>query len=175
MENAVDALKIGFAVIVFVMALSLTIYMFTEVRTAADAVLYSSDISEFIDYDEAVEGTEVREVGLETVIPTLYKYYKENFTVIFLDKSGNYLELYETQTNTALWSTDYINKYYGGTSTSICSFDVAEETSRHEPWTGSNEDYKEFLDYFISGEDYEYTDSSGNKTITFNNGRIIWI
>jgi len=112
MENAVDALKIGFAVFVFTMALSLAIYMFTEAKTTADIVLHSSDITTYMEYEEVAEGSENRVVGLETIIPTLYKYYKENYTVIFRDSSGKFLPIYETQTNTELWSPGYINKYY---------------------------------------------------------------
>ena len=112
MENAVDALKIGFAVFVFVIALSLTMYMFTSAKETADMLLHSSDMSEYMEYIEPEAGTESRVVGLETIIPTLYKYYKENYTVIFRDSSGNFLKLYDTKTNTALWSQGYVNKYY---------------------------------------------------------------
>ena len=43
MENAVQALKMAFAVLVFVMALSFTVYVFTQARTASDSILYSID------------------------------------------------------------------------------------------------------------------------------------
>lgn len=117
MENAVDALKIGFAVLVFVMALSLTIYMFAQVRETADIVLHSSDVTEYMQYEgfedyETAKKSSERVVGLETIIPTLYKYYKENYTVIFRDSSGNFKEMYRTQTNHDSWSEGYINKYY---------------------------------------------------------------
>ena len=111
MENAVDALKIGFAVFIFVMALSLTMYMFTNAIQTADVVLHSSDMTAYMEYIEPETGTENRVVGLETIIPTLYKYYKENYTVIFRDSKG-FLKLYETQTNPDLWSLGYVNKYY---------------------------------------------------------------
>lgn len=170
MENAVDALKIGFAVLVFVMALSLTMFMFTNARESADIVLHSSDLTAYMEYIEPQEGSENRIVGLETIIPTLYKYYKENYTVIFRDASGGFLELYETATNTDLWSSDYTNRYYGGKSTRVCSFDVNEETKRHEPWTGSEKENKRMLDIFIQGGTYTYTDSRGKQTINFGNG-----
>ena len=84
MENAVDALKIAFAVFVFTMALSLAMYMFSEAKATGDIVLARSDVTGYMDYTElediqegvTVIGTD-RVVGLETIIPTLYKYYKE--------------------------------------------------------------------------------------------------
>lgn len=168
MENAVDALKIGFAVLVFVMALSLTMFMFTNARESADIVLHSSDLTAYMEYIEPQEGSENRIVGLETIIPTLYKYYKENYTVIFRNSSGGFLELYKTATNTELWSTGYTNKYYSNkTDTRVCSFDVNEETRRHEPWTGNEKENKRMLDIFIQGGTYTYTDSRGLREIKF--------
>lgn len=163
MENAVDALKIAFAVMFFTMALSLTMYMFTQARTTADAVLHSSDVTALMSYEEAVTGRESRVVGLETIIPTLYKYYKENYTVIFREKSGAYMQIYETKTNTDLWSQNFGNQYYGGKSTKICSFDVDEETRRHEPWTGSTDSYKKNLDAFLSGGTFDFPSGSGES------------
>ncbi len=111
MENAVDALKIAFAVFVFVIALSLAMMMFTQARETADIVLQSSDTARLAEYTElneissnvAIEDDRV--VGLETIIPTLYKYYKENYTVIFLESDGRTpLTIYESQMNPDLWS-----------------------------------------------------------------------
>ena len=161
MENAVDALKIAFAVIVFVIALSIGMYMFTQAKVTSDIVLQMSDITEFMEYTEVenYEESDVdRIVGLETIIPTLYKYYKENYTVIFRKANGEPLTLYQTQTNHELWSGydeeegGYINRYYNDNyDTRVCSFDVDEETSRREPWTGNNNFYKQNLDMFLSG------------------------
>lgn len=162
MENAVDALKMAFAVIVFVMALSISINMFTNARETADLVLHSSDITEYMQYEEAIEGTESRIVGLETIVPTLYKYYKENYTVVFKNSTG-YMEIYSTKTDIELWSKGYKNKYYKNSSEKkkICAFDVDDEVKRHEPWTGSNEEYKKNMDVFLSGGKYSFPNGSG--------------
>ena len=180
MENAVDALKIAFAVFIFVIALSITIYMFTQAKTTADLVLQASDVTEYMDYTKLEDVTNSgatinndRIVGLETIIPTLYKYYKENYTVIFRNSNGTPMNLYESQTNENLWSTSYTNKYYTSTADlkKVCSFDVDEETSRREPWTGNMKYYKQNLDMFLSGGkfvapslngmDYDYSKING--------------
>lgn len=174
MENAVDALKIAFAIFVFVMALSLAIYMFTMARETSDIVLQGSDVTALMEYTEVSDMKDQdRIVGLETIIPTLYKYYKENYTVIFRDSDGTPLELYKTQTDVDLWSTGYTNRYYNNNQdVKICSFDVDEETKRHEPWTGNTNYYKQNLDMFLSGGtfiapsgngmDYDYGNDSIN-------------
>ena len=196
MENAVDALKIAFAVFVFVMALSLAMYMFTMAGETADLVLAKSDVTGYMDYEILRADEENvtyigddRIVGLETIIPTLYKYYKENYTVIFLEADGvTPMKVYETQTRVASWSTSgyHVDKYPGLGDTDICSFDLNEEISRHEPWTGSagtgggtTNNYgriKENIDHFLFGNDdahpdgYEYSVSWGTGTVTYDYG-----
>lgn len=180
MESAAEALKLGFAVLVFVMALSISIFMFTQARETAEIVLQSSDSQS---YYEAIEtGTENRIVGFETVIPTVYKYDKERYKVTF--KTGTYdaatdtvtitgpLEIYKTESNKKLWNKDYVNDFDGtttstsGTETRICSFDLVEETQRNEPWVGNTDEIKKHLDAIFSGEKYElpqYPIGSGHE------------
>lgn len=179
MENAVDALKIAFAVFIFVIALSVTMYMFTMAKTTSDLVLQASDVTEYMEYTELEDIADSsaminndRIVGLETIIPTLYKYYKENYTVIFRNNDGTPMTLYTTQTNPELWSTSYTNKYYASSIDlkKVCSFDVDEETSRHEPWTGNMNYYKQNLDKFLSGK--TFIAPSGNSDMNYVYSKI---
>lgn len=179
MENASDAIIMAGAILIFVIALSISMIVFSQVRATVDTVLYASDPTNYYEYLGTNNNIKNRVVGLETIIPTLYNYYKENYTVVFLDKSGNGISLYKTQTNPLTWSDNstgtaqgippIVNKYPGmnqGTKTtniSICSFDVDEETKRHEPWTGSSEDYKSNLDAFLQGGIFTYPNGSGKK------------
>ena len=173
MENAVDALKIALGVFVFTMALSLTMYMFTMAGETSDIVLQSSDVTKLMEYIEINDMIgEDRVVGLETIIPTLYKYYKENYTVIFLESNGTPLELYETQTNPDLWSPGYTNKYYDNNQDlKVCSFDVDEETRRREPWTGNTNYYKQNLDMFLSGGTFEAPSGNG-MNYDYSSGQV---
>ena len=189
MENASDAILMAGAMLIFVIAITVAMTVFSQTRATVDTVLYQSDPTSY--YEELeIEGynnVKNRIVGLETIIPTLYKYYKENYTVVFLDKNGNGIPLYTTKTNPALWSgtelynngtiktiAPIVNKYPGmnrGNNTSnikICSFDVDEETKRHEPWTGSPIDYKNNLDCFLNGAIFHYPSDYG-ITINYSN------
>lgn len=58
----------------------------------------------------------------------------------------------------------------GGKSTKVCSFDVNEESRRHEPWTGDTVKNKNMLDIFVKGGKYIYTDSRGQQVIDFGAG-----
>ena len=174
MENAVEGLKLAFAVLLLTMALSLTIAFFSKARTTAEMVLRSSDKTVYYDYTsysipQDTSGNRI--VGYETIIPTLYKYDKERYKVTF--KQGNYnettgelsnvtnLSIYETKSVQANWNKNYINDFDGVTSRTqghnfnICSFDIIEETQRNEPWVGSTEQVKLHLDAIFGGTSYK--------------------
>ena len=187
MENAIEALKMAFAFLVFVMALTVSIIAFGNVKKTADVVLYSKDETNYYEYikDSEITGkaAENRIVGLETIIPTLYKYYKENYTVVFREANYNTstgefseakpLPIYITNSNAKtsvgvqLWGKNYdtlmqnkYSKYFSGgytesLSKNIFSFDLEEETLRHEPWTGTYAKTKENLDCFLNGVSYK--------------------
>lgn len=169
MENATHALIMAFSVMVLVIALTVSIVAFNNAKQTADIILYTKDETNYYEY-QGTKGkqAENRIVGLETVIPTLYKYYKEKYTVVF--KKGNYnetngeisnweyLPVYTTKKNRN-WQSSYntlMEKKYeiNKPNEQIFSFDLDEETLRHEPWTGSNDQIKNNLDCFLSGKTY---------------------
>lgn len=85
MENAADALKMAGAVLLFVLALSVAIVSFGQARETADTILdYKDRETVYIDgdYYYRATGTE-RTVGLETIIPSIYRAYLENYKIVF--------------------------------------------------------------------------------------------
>lgn len=166
MESSVEALKMAFAVIVFVMALSLSIGIFSQARSTSEIVLQSSDQTQYYEYIEAsdIDSAGNRIIGFETIIPTIYKYDKERYKIIFkqgtlnddgsVDITGN-LPVYQTTTNRNNWSINYRNDFNeAGTSNNICSFDIVEETQRNEPWVGTSQEIRKHLDAIFSGGIY---------------------
>ena len=81
MENALDALQMAFAVFALVIALSVSTASLSQARQASDYLISQQDKTNFYKYVDSDEQNRV--VGLETIIPTLHKYYKENYTVVF--------------------------------------------------------------------------------------------
>jgi len=182
MENAVEALKMAFAVLVLVMALSLSIMTFSQARQTADYVLESADPTAYYNYNAV--GQENRIVGLETVIPTLYKYAVENYTIVFKKANSDQfdtttgklnvpydsipqLKIYTTKTNQNNWSDDYKNSTLND-GKYISVFDLNEEQQRGEQWTISREAIKENLQNIINGNG----DYSGNPLTNKNNKYI---
>lgn len=79
MENAADALKIAFAIFVFVIAITVTFSIISQVKSTADVVLYHTDETNFYGYSNSKEKN--RSVSLPEVISTLYRYYNETISV----------------------------------------------------------------------------------------------
>ena len=93
MENAADALKIAASVLIFVVALSISINAFGEARMTATTILNYQD-NEY-DYTYVKENTDAsgnvsteRIVGVETVVPSIYKAYRENYKIVFKGLDG---------------------------------------------------------------------------------------
>lgn len=123
MENAADALKMAGAVLLFVLAVSVAIVSFGQARETADTILdYKDRETVYIDGNLYYEttGTE-RTVGLETVIPTIYRAYLENYKVVFegLDSpiytmklsNGNEIKKYTLDLETKISSDQSQNIY----------------------------------------------------------------
>lgn len=133
MENAVKALEYAFAILIFVIALSASVYLLSEVKTTSDIVFSQVDTKKFyvdaeLPEDElTLEGNikyNGRIVNVETIVPTLYRDYKENYIIEFYDKNG----------------------------VNIIKFDLSEENRTRQLWTGNPEvDIKKRLDLFLNG------------------------
>lgn len=84
MENASDALHMAAAVLIFVLALSISINAFGEARQTAQMLVNYNDREYNYSYVEDNGGTE-RLVSLESILPSIYKAYKENYKIVFRD------------------------------------------------------------------------------------------
>lgn len=85
MENVADALKMAGAVLLFVLALSIIILSFGQVRESADTIIdYKDRETSYIDGNYYYVGNEnSRNIGLETLIPSVYRAYLENYKIVF--------------------------------------------------------------------------------------------
>ena len=90
MENAADALKMAAAFLIFIMALAISINAFSQARLTATTLLEYHDRDYDYRYIEANvddSGNPVTEriVGIESVVPSIYKAWKENYKIVFDD------------------------------------------------------------------------------------------
>lgn len=102
MENAVDALKIAFGVLVFVIALTVAFALLSQAKATSDIMLFASDKTNYYTYSEDAENEAGRIVGADVVISSLYRYYKESVVVRVYDKNNTLIEEFNTETDGGL-------------------------------------------------------------------------
>ncbi len=110
MENASEALKMAGAVLLFVLALSIIIFYFGQVRQTSDTILnYRDRETTYIDgeYYYETSGTE-RKVSIETIIPSIFRAYLENYKIVFEYENDIGKELYSMKDENGKYS---IKKY----------------------------------------------------------------
>ena len=99
MENAVEALKMAGFMILFIIALSITMITLTQAKTTADSLVKNQDRQQSYQYIEVtgdLSKSLSRTVTLADIIPTLYRYAQEDYAVQFYTSSGNPLYVYES-------------------------------------------------------------------------------
>lgn len=165
MDNAIQAIMMAFGAIVFVIALSLAVYLVNEVTETSKYLTYFSDSTRYYDNIQFQHSEEyekgIRYVSAETIIPTLYRYNKENFCVKIYDADDNLIQIFDVNlegkvrtasadTTASQASTDpegkahfAYKKLYNDNTEKYYLFGA--------PWLGSTEDIKTRVDLFISG------------------------
>ena len=100
MENAVDALKIAFGVLVFVIALTVAFALLSQAKATSDIMLFASDKTNYYTYSKDADDAEGRLVGADVVISSLYRYYKESVVVRIVE--GTNITEFNTETDEGL-------------------------------------------------------------------------
>ena len=107
MENASEALIMAFAVLIFVLALSIGMSSFSLARQTSQMIIESTDKT--YDYTYVSIGDTKRVVGAETIVPTLYRAYKENYVVRFYKENGDPLIIYKRKVSGNFEETNEID------------------------------------------------------------------
>lgn len=93
MENVAEAMKIAFGVLLFVIALTLSISCLSQATSAVGTIVTLRD--SHIDYIPIKPSNGLtRIVGIDTIIPTMYNAYSENIEIYFLKADGTPLPIY---------------------------------------------------------------------------------
>ena len=173
MENAVEALKMAGFMLLFIIALSITMITLTQAKTTADSLVKNQDRQQSYQYIEVtgdLSKSLSRTVTLADIIPTLYRYAQEDYAVQFYTSSGSPLYIYESgqikngvpvkkndlDLDTEHWMENGETRYedWRGNTTKIKQHvdDVVEyllanyKNSNFEEKLGTTEDYEESQD-----------------------------
>lgn len=91
MENAVEALKMAFAVFVFVFAISLTLNSFTKAKDAADAILYHTDKTNYYLYVDSLNQEKGREVTKDAITASLFRKQSDTYIIVNISSTEKYI------------------------------------------------------------------------------------
>ncbi len=150
MENATEALYMGVAVLIFVLALSISINAFGQARQTTQMVLDYHDREYDYSYVQYEEGVTKRIVSAETIVPAIYKAYKENYKIVFEELDA---PLYEKAVSTSTSQRK-----------GIFSIDLENEV------LGSNEEKDTFIKCLLYGSKYSTEIENFQKSGIFLNG-----
>ena len=147
MENAVDALKMAFAVFVFIMAIVLTINIFGQIRQTSDMVLSLSDRTNFYEYVEENDNNArtTRVVGVETIIPMLYRYTNEALSIVIKDQNGQIIQVFDVTIEADIkrnTDANVVNSFRN------C---VVNQGLDWTPWLGNADYIRKRVDLFVGG------------------------
>lgn len=186
MEDIVQALKIGFAMLVLVIALGISIFAINVANRTAKQITYLSNNRNFFDNMNISQSNNLRNrpVEIDTIISTLYRYKKENFAVkLYLQESSakqpKLIQIFdvdiEGKMNTISAASGYLSKEdkeileiygkKGNDSTNPYLFGA--------PWAGTTLDITKRVDFYINGikgyiNDIE-VDYTNNNLKRYNN------
>ena len=117
MENAADALYMGFAILAFVVALSLSIFSFSEVTSASQRIIDARDKTTLYDY-YTPNGTS-RTVKREDIIPTLYRVFDEDYIIVFNFKDKGSLYTIKSEDGTGEIESNIVRNNVGNRDQTI--------------------------------------------------------
>lgn len=157
MENVTRALMLAFSMLIFVISFSYAMYLINGLTTTSSTLLETITPTKYYDNIKvSSEDIATRDVGVDTIIPTLYRYYKENYAVKILDKDGNLIQVFdvnlESKIARAAAYTGTSDKELISLKNSIYNDNDNKVYLFEAPWTGStDEDTRARIDYFLNG------------------------
>lgn len=180
MENVTRAIIMAFSMLIFVIGFSYSMYLINSLTTTSNTLLSSVTTKNYYDNIKVSgQDTTTRDVGIDTIISTLYRYYKENYAVKILDSDGSLIQVFDVNLEgkiaraaayTATADQELIslkNSIYNKKDNKAYLFEA--------PWTGStDEDTRARIDFFLNGTkgyinntlvDYSSTGSTGGGFI----------
>ena len=113
-DNISNALLMAAAMLIFIIAVTVTFSLISQTKTTADTVLYSYDDTKYYDegyenitYTLANEKNLNRKVNMETIMPTVYRYIKEHYGVTIMKDDGTIIARFDETTESIVnnWSS----------------------------------------------------------------------
>lgn len=179
MENVTRALIIAFSMLMFVIGFSYAMYLINGLTTTSNALLETVSTTKYYDNIEVKsEDISAREVGVETIVSVLYRYYKENYAVKILDEDGSLIQLFDTNIEgkiaKAVANTNNTDSESQSLKSSVYNDHNEKAYLFEAPWTGStDENTRTRIDYFLNGTKGYINNTLVNYETTIGEGGFL--
>ena len=161
MENASHAIYMAMAMLLFVIGFTYALYMVNRLTSTVDTLVYRIDETNYYDsakVEDLVSDSDddvYKIVGIDSIIPKLYRYYKESFCVKILKEDGDLLQLFDTtvegEIRTALTTASANQSDQQKALLALYNTSGEAYYLYGAPWQGDLEDSKTRVDMYISG------------------------
>lgn len=186
MENVTRAIIMAFSMLIFVIGFSYSMYLINSLTTTSNTLLSSVNTKNYYDNIKVFgQDTTTRDVGIDTIISTLYRYYKENYAVKIYD-DDTLIQVFDVNLEGKIARAAAYTKSDDKELTSLKNSIYNEKSNKaylfEAPWTGStDEDTRARIDFFLNGTkgyinntlvDYSTTGPTGGGFIANYGNRI---
>lgn len=156
MENVTRAIIMAFSMLIFVIGFSYSMYLINSLTTTSNTLLSSVNTKNYYDNIKVSgQDTTTRDVGIDTIISTLYRYYKENYAVKIYD-DDTLIQVFDVNLEGKIARAAAYTKSDDKELTSLKNSIYNEKSNKaylfEAPWTGStDEDTRARIDFFLNG------------------------
>ncbi len=161
MENVTEGLYISVSVLIFILAVSLTMFLFSQLTKTAEIVFedalqpgYYSELE--IERSEINLQGSKRVVGKNDIIAALYRYPSQTVAITILDADGNEYHIFDKYIESQVRSLSA--KKYSDLKDIDRNFLTKYNTENRDlylfgvPWIGSTQSHRERVDLFVNSE-----------------------
>lgn len=160
MENVTRALIMAFSMLIFVVAFSYAMYLINGLTTTSNTLLESVSTTKYYDNIKvSKDNVTTRDVGVETIVPVLYRYYKENYAVKIVDKDDTLIQIFDLNIEGKIAKAAAYTKTGATADKALISLKNSIYNQKNQkaylfeaPWTGNTDEYtRARIDYFLNG------------------------
>ena len=175
MDNAADALKMAGSILIWIVALSIVILFFSQIRQTSDTIInYKDRESSYMeeDYYKGSGSVDIppnsiaqpaRIVGIETIMQTMTRAYLENYKIFFYDSSNQPMVLFKVENR---------NDNSGWTGINYIDADDTNEINISLGDTSEKKDFLKALLYHKFNPGITKTQYERNKHIKLNDENL---
>lgn len=162
MENVTEGLYMSVSILIFILAISLSMFLFSQLTKTAEVVFdaalepgYYSEIE--IDRGDVSKQGSKRVVSKNDIITALYRYPTQTIAITILDVNGNEYQVFDKyiESQVRSLSSRNLSDLKEIDKTFLNKYNIAGNRLYlfGAPWIGSTQAHRERVDLFVNSED----------------------